>query len=62
MIEYDLTLWENYLQSKFGDKDKRPDRFVINLGEIDFLISPLQGVDGSSFQAIKKHNSKKVVF
>jgi hypothetical protein len=62
MIEYDLILWENYLQSKFGDKDKRPEKFVINLGDVDFLIPPLQGVDGVSFNAIKKHNSKKGVF
>ena len=60
MIEYDLILWENYLQDKFGNN--RPDRFVIDLGELDFLIPPLQGVDGASFNAIKKHNSKKGVF
>ncbi len=55
-----MVLWENYLQTKFGDS--RPDRFVVNLGELDFLIPPLLGVDGASFNGIKKHNSKKGVF
>lgn len=60
MFEYDIILWQNYLKSKFGDNV--PERFVINLGEIDFPIPPLLGVDPESFKALQKHNAKKSIF
>ena len=54
------TLWKLYLQAKFGDNV--PIKFTINLGEIDFWIPPLLGVDRESFRAIQKHNAKKSIF
>lgn len=60
MFEYDTILWQNYLKSKFGDN--LPERFVINLGEIDFPIPPLLGVNSDSFKAIQKHNAKNSIF
>ena len=60
MFEYDNILWQNYLKSKFGDNV--PEKFVINLGEIDFCIPPLLGVDTDSFKAIQKHNAKTAIF
>jgi hypothetical protein len=60
MFEYDTILWQNYLKEKFGDKV--PETFIVNLGEIDFCIPPLLGINPESFKAIQKHNAKKSIF
>jgi hypothetical protein len=59
-IKYDSVLWQNYLKSKYGENI--PNRIVLDLGEIDFIIPPLLGVNPDSFKGLQKHNAKKGIF
>ena len=52
--------WEEYLKKKFPKVV--PDRFILDLSEIDFYLSPIHGVDTESFRAIQKHNQKVKIF
>jgi len=52
--------WKDYLKNKFGDNI--PEQFTVNLGEIDFYLPPLHGINADSFNAIKKHNAKNNIF
>jgi hypothetical protein len=53
--------WEKYLTKKYGDKIPE-GKFLLNIGEIDFYISPLLGTTSESFRAIQKHNEKHRIF
>ena len=53
--------WECYLITRFEGKEP-PTSFIINLGDLNFPIPPLLGIDRDSFNAIKKHNLKKGIF
>ena len=52
--------WKNYLQNKFGNDI--PDKFVINLGEIDFQIPPVMATTSIGFKILVKHNARIGVF
>lgn len=49
-----------YLQRKYGDTIQEPIK--IDLGEIDFYLPPLLGIDSESMKAIQKHNQKINIF
>lgn len=52
--------FHNYLTKKYGDDIKEP--IHIDLGEVDFYIPPLLGIDADSMKAIQKHNQKINIF
>ena len=58
--------WEAYLEKRKDAPWNKPQQvngpIKINLGEIDFYIPPLLGVDAESMKAIQKHNAKKRIF
>ena len=61
MTEEYKVLLEKYLKEKYGDTSSNGP-YLINLGEIDFLIPPLLGSDIDSFKSLKKENAKKGIF
>lgn len=56
--------WESYLEANkdapWNTSSNGPIK--LNLGEIDFYIPPLLGIDAESMRAIQKHNAKKRIF
>ena len=54
------TNWEEYL--KLHNLNEKEESFKINLGEIDFFIPPLLGINAESMNAIRKHNAKIGIF
>lgn len=60
--------WEKYLAEKhkgtvpWEEQGGDNGPIKINLGEIDFYIPPLLGVDAESMKAIAKHNAKHRIF
>jgi hypothetical protein len=61
MTEEYKVLLEKHLKEKYGDISSNGP-YLINLGEIDFLIPPLLGSDVKSFKSLKKENAKKGIF
>jgi len=52
--------WDRFLKNKFGSEI--PERFVVNLKEIDFYLPPLLGTTPDSSREIQKHNLKIAIF
>jgi hypothetical protein len=58
--------WESYLNNHqtvpWETQQGENGPIKINLGDIDFYISPLLGTTPESMKAIQKHNAKVTIF
>lgn len=58
--------WEKYLETQqtvpWKEQTSENGPIKINLGEIDFYIPPLLGIDAESMNSIRKHNAKIGIF
>ncbi len=52
--------WKEFLVKKFGENI--PEKFIIDLSEIDFVIPSVMATTTNGFKVLARHNQKIGVF